>query len=70
MNKSTGKIIIEWYDDHGHKEGSSGCESYIHAVKIAKLWESKVPGNNVIVSRVLYNTRSNNDKWEYKKHET
>jgi hypothetical protein len=65
MRKSQGKIIIEWYDDHGHKEGEHECKSYLHARRISKLWESKHPGNSAVITHILYNTKSNVDKWTY-----
>jgi len=69
MRKPTGILLIEWYDGFGHKVGSCERESYIIGKKIADLWESKHPGNSVVISHILYNTHSKSDKWEYKTNE-
>jgi len=69
MRKPKGALLIEWYDELGHKAGSCERDSYTIGRKIADLWESKQPGNSVVISRILYNTKSNNHKWEYKNDE-
>ena len=66
MRKPTGAILIEWYDELGHKVGSCERNSYIIGKKIADLWESKHLGNSVVISHILYNTYRNGNKWEYK----
>lgn len=65
MRKPKGALLIEWYDELGHKVGSCERQSYTMGEKIAALWESKQPGNSVVISRILYNTKSNSDKWQY-----
>lgn len=65
MRKPTGKVIIEWYDRYGHKEGECERNSYGMAMKIANLWESLDPGNSVVISRILYNTKERSDKWTF-----
>ena len=65
MRKETGSLIIEWYDELGHKAGSCVRDSLHIGEKIATLWESKHPGNSVVISRILYNTHANNNKWDY-----
>ena len=67
MRKPRGTLLIEWYDDLGHKVGSCERDSYTTGRKIADLWESKHQDNSVVISRILYNTKSNNDKWTYVK---
>jgi len=66
MNKSTGKIIIEFYDDHASKVKTMEETSYILAKVLVTDWEKRDERNSAIISRILYNTFSNSDKWEYK----
>lgn len=65
MRQETGKFIIKWYDKFGAKQGKCTAESFGQSSKIAHLWESLGPGNNVVITRVLYNTILNNNKWDY-----
>jgi len=67
MRKEKGILLIEWYDELSHKAGECERDSYVTGKKFADLWESKHPGNSVVISRILYNTNCNNDKWGYKK---
>lgn len=63
MRKETGILIIQYFDHYGHKEKEETCESFIFGKSKAMEWEHQHPGNSVVIMRVMYNTKSNNDKW-------
>ena len=65
MKKITGHNLIELYDEYGNKVKSKKetTGSYILSLAIAKKWENKKAGNTAVISRVLYNSIDNNDKW-------
>lgn len=65
MKKGKGAFVIEWYGSHANKEGSAEMESYAMALKVGSFWERITPGGSVIISRILYNTFSNAEKWSY-----
>lgn len=66
MKKETGKIIIECYDKYGHKVIDYNDETcYTLALARAVDWENKNEGNTSVISRIMYNTVCNNDKWSY-----
>jgi len=66
MQKEKGKIIIECYDKYGHKVKDIGDQTgYVNALSLGQDWEKRNEGNNVVISRILYNTVCNNDKWSY-----
>ena len=68
MKKITGHNLIELYDKYGSKIKSKKDNSggYIFSLAIAKKWENKKAGNTAIISRILYNSIDNNDKWGQK----
>jgi len=53
------------YDKYSHKVKSKKEESgsYIASLAIAKKWENQKAGNTSVISRILYNSIDNNDKW-------
>lgn len=66
MRKETGKLIIQYYDEYGHKVSEEDeDDSFISSKDKVLAWENNRPGNNAVVMRVMYNTHSNNQKWKY-----
>ena len=65
MRKEFGCIFVEQYDKYGNRVSVDKGKSYMDARGIARKWEEKHPKNTAVISRILYNTVSNNDKWDH-----
>ena len=65
MKKAKGTHILTWYGSHADKKGSCEMASYGAALKAADFWEKITPGGSAVITRVLYNTFSNSEKWHY-----
>lgn len=66
MKKETGKLLIECYDNYGNKVVSHEDETrYTVALVLAKAWEDKNEGNTAVISRIMYNSVCEHEKWAY-----